>query len=263
MSSTVKIVKVWGSNPDGIPEFYPKSIINNHPMEFPIPVGYTIADDVVIQSVVASYSAMVSNIISTKNKRLILPFVLSNSNNTQSLSLINFKDTNLCEAKKFPTIKGELRTIEYYMDSEKLPDFTIRYINKAVVETNSWEYLTDNSTTPPKKLPLRRTTRLEYLLEDSSIGHTVETYKNYDQTFLADILEALRKRHQNIIAEVGLFLIQIFSFSKVSEFNKLFALEINAYISGSGQVLVDAVNNSSDPDLTSTIKASIIDILSY
>lgn len=190
-------------------------------------------------------------------------FILNNSIYPDTLLLVNFKDTNICEAKKLPTVKGELRVVEYYMDSERLPDFTINYLSKAIVETNSWEYLTDNSTTPPKKLPLRRTTRLEYLLEDGSIGHTIETYKNYDQTFLADILEALQKRHQNIIAEVALYLSQLFDFTKVAEFNKLFASEISAYISGSGMVLVEAINNSLDPDLTPEIKANIIYILSY
>jgi hypothetical protein len=258
---TIKICKLWGDNLEGIPIEYPQMVIENHPKDDPLPEGFVILTDQEIEQKIQTHQEEAITILENLNK--IYNFVLTKNRDINQLIIINFKDTNLCEAKKFPTVKGELREIEYYMDSAIDSNNQITYINKAVKETNSWEYFEDLSSTPAKKFPLKRFTKIEFFLTDGTIGHTIDTYKHYNLNFQADIIEAITKRHNNIISEVYSYLYTVLSFTQVVDLINNFDSEISKYKNGNGLPLYLAISQSNLSYLTQEIKNQILDIITY
>lgn len=150
--------------------------------------------------------------------------------------------------KKRTIVFGELRTVEYYknFDGTNYSDLIVR---------ESRTYTRNNLG-----LVQYRTLFVEWFLDDNTLGTTVTTIKYYSP--IESIDEGIDRR-TNVISDAKIYVLGAVGQSYA--FDLLLGLKalIEVYRDGYKQPLIDAVNASTKPYLTSQMKTDITNILTF
>ena len=156
--------------------------------------------------------------------------------------------------KKGYDSKGDIVTVGYYAEyDEAEPVEEDRYKKLKVRETRTVERDVGLG------IPFKLTVDIEWLSSDEvSVRATKQLIKwinSYDGMAMntASRTRLVETAQGYLLGEVGL--------ADTQEFGTDVALERSAYISGTRQSLIDAINNSSRTYMTPTIKATLVAIL--
>lgn len=171
-------------------------------------------------------------------------FKVNNSNN--SPERLDYDILGL--HKKRTIIAGELRLVEYYRNFNG-----VTYSDLAVRESRTF---TRNGI----GLVLYRTLFVEWFLDNDTVGTTITSIKYYSPSESID--EGIDRR-TNVISDAKIYCLN--AIGQAYAFDLLLGLKalIEVYRDGYKQPLIDAVNASTKPYLTSQMKTDIINILTF
>lgn len=150
--------------------------------------------------------------------------------------------------KKRVIVAGELRTVEYYENYDGTT-----YTGLIVRESR-------NYTRNVLGLVISRTLFVEWFLNDGTLGTTISTSKYYSAVEAID--EGIDRR-KNIISDAKIYCLN--TLGQAYAFDLLISLKvyIDIYTDGYHDPLINAVNASTKPYLTSAMKTIITNILTF
>lgn len=147
-------------------------------------------------------------------------------------------------------VVGELQKVEYYTNYDGLTGWT----NMILVENRVY------TRDPTTDLVQYRTMIINFFLQDGTIGETKTTLKYY--ALQDQIYEGITRR-TNVISTAKLYVMSQVGLANGEAYLVELITQINMYIQGSKQPLLDAVNASTDSFLTPTIIGTTIAILTF
>lgn len=150
--------------------------------------------------------------------------------------------------------KGEMYKVEYYKNLNGNPNNISSYSDLILIEYRA--YTRDANTA----LLIFRTMKVDWYLEDGTIGETKITQKFYQ---LKDSIEEGTKRRDNITSYAKLYLLNKVGLANGQILISQLTPYINTYLQGNHQPLIDAVNNFTESFMTSEVKATTINILTF
>lgn len=154
-----------------------------------------------------------------------------------------------------PAHKGELVKVDYFVNfAGGDPNDINNYIDKALTEERVY------TRDPATNLLIYRDQTIKWYLEDGTIGEKKVGRKTYQ---LKDAIEEGEIRRDNIITYAKLYLLSSVGLDNGQTLLAELGSEINIYIHGNHQPLIDAVNASTDPFMTALVKATTISILDF
>jgi hypothetical protein len=193
-------------------------------------------------------------------------FRLTNSETISESDLAIQYDRIGYQKKKSPTVKGELRVVEYFETCypeiiNNVPSGKLIYSNKVVQETNNWLY-THDPLKPLLHLPVMRTIVTEYYLSDDTVGHTKISSKFYD--YPPDIYAFINDRHSNILAEAKEYIrATTLTFEQQMEIIDVFSIPMTKYKEGNGMPLAETILDPNTQYLTEKMRYDLINIINY
>lgn len=152
--------------------------------------------------------------------------------------------------------KGELKRVEYYLnfnrgtDPNNIANYSNLLVSEDVVYTRH----------PITALLIYRDITIKWYLEDGNIGEIKETHKTYQ---LKDSIDEGKTRRDNVITYAKLYLLSSVGLANGQVLLAELSSQINTYLQGNHQPLIDAVYASSDSFMTLTIKATTVSILTF
>jgi len=150
--------------------------------------------------------------------------------------------------KKFTfDANGDLIVIEYYKNFDGTT-----YSNLKVKETRTY------TRDAVFGLLVKRDMTIEWFRSDGSVIATKTTTKFYDSK---KGYHANKKARKNIIEKASIYLLGVVGLADGKLFLRQVKSEINGYIKGDSQPLLDAVNDSTETYMTGAIKTALITIL--
>jgi hypothetical protein len=186
-----------------------------------------------------------------------LKFKINNSYNSplntnyDLLGLFKFEYIEMTD----PIHKGEMTKVEYYSNFiPGNPNVLANYSNLILTEYRV--YTRDPSTS----LVVYKDQTVNWYLTDGSIGET-KTLRKYYQ-FKDSIQEGIRRR-DTITTEAKLYLLSTIGLVNGQQLIVDLSPQISIYLQGAHQPLLDAINASTEPFLTPTIKTTVISILTF
>lgn len=150
--------------------------------------------------------------------------------------------------KKRTIVKGELVQVEYYKEFDGTT-----YNNLIVKEERIF-------TRDSIGLVLYRTQVSSWYLNNGSVGLTKNFIKYYSPTESID--EGITRRG-NIINDAKIYALSVIGQAYGFDLMNSVKTQIDLYIQGYKQPLYDAVNASTKPYLNSTIKATLVSIITF
>lgn len=166
------------------------------------------------------------------------------SDSTESPEDINYDILGL--HKKLIFDKGELLKVEYYKNYDGTT-----YSDLAVTEDRIY-------TRAVSTLLVSRNMIIKWYLTNNTVGYTKETVKYYNAS---QAYNEGKTRRSNVINDASMYL-----FSQVGKTNAIDFLtdvdaQISLYIKGNTQPIIDRINVTIKTYMTSTIKSTLISIL--
>lgn len=150
--------------------------------------------------------------------------------------------------KKRTIIKGELLVVEYYRNFDGT-----NYSDLIVKETRTYNR---NGI----GLVITRSLNIKWYLLDDTIGCEKNTIKYYSSSESID--EGIVRR-KNIFADAKTYLLETIGQAYSFDFLLSVKTQMDYYIEGYKQPLIDAVNNSTKTYMTSQIKTDVATILIF
>lgn len=146
--------------------------------------------------------------------------------------------------------KGDLITLRYFREYDEVNDV---FSNKAIEENRT--YTRDVTT----GLLTKRQTTIDWFDES---GNNVATKTNVTKYYSAKKGYAKNKRaRQNLIDNASMYLLSQVGQTDATAFLRIVKSDINGYVGGDIQPLLDAISSSTETYMTQTIKDTLDVIL--
>jgi hypothetical protein len=180
------------------------------------------------------------------NNSHVSPF----SDNYDILGFFKFEYIEMSD----PLHKGELTKVEYYRNLAGNPNLITSYSDLILTEYRVFY------RDPTTALVIYKDQTVNWYLSDGSVGETKKFRKYYQ---LRDaVLEGITRR-DTITTEAKLYLLSTIGLTNGQQLIVDLSPQISIYLQGAHQPLLDAINASTEPFLTPTIKATVISILTF
>jgi hypothetical protein len=154
-----------------------------------------------------------------------------------------------------PAKKGELLKTEYYNNfAGGDPNNIANYSDLVLTEERFY------TRDPTTSLLLYRDQVVKWYLTDNTVGEIKTNRKPYQ---LKDAIDEGIIRRGNVISAAKLYIMSTVGLANGQTYLAELITQINTYLQGNHQPLIDAVNASTDSFMTPTIKATTVSILTF